>query len=159
MRRRPRPCRPQSGTCPTTGAAPGTARSRRRRRPTRRWIESYACLGDALEGTSGDPATTWTTAAHALRAWALARPHEFQLIYGTPIPGYVAPPETVPLAERVAAPFMAASPDAVPTLIALAELVGLLTLEQGGHLVGGPDTPDALYERAVTDQVGRLGLG
>lgn len=54
---------------------------------------------------------------------------------------------------------MAASPDAVPTLIALAELVGLLTLEQGGHLVGGPDTPDALYERAVTDQVGRLGLG
>ncbi|MEP7293499.1 MAG: TetR/AcrR family transcriptional regulator [Chloroflexota bacterium] len=35
------------------------------------------------------------------RAWALQNPLDFQLIYGNPIPGYVAPPEiTVPAARR-----------------------------------------------------------
>lgn len=37
----------------------------------------------------------------AYRAWAVAHPVDFQLIYGNPIPGYVAPAEiTVPLARR-----------------------------------------------------------
>jgi hypothetical protein len=34
------------------------------------------------------------------RAWALAHPADFGLIYGTPVPGYVAPPDTVPAAVR-----------------------------------------------------------
>lgn len=39
--------------------------------------------------------------AHAYRDWALAHPIQFQLIYGNPIPGYVAPVAvTVPLARR-----------------------------------------------------------
>ncbi len=37
----------------------------------------------------------------AYRGWAIAHPVDFQLIYGNPIPGYVAPAEiTVPLARR-----------------------------------------------------------
>jgi len=37
----------------------------------------------------------------AYREWAIAHPVDFQLIYGNPIPGYVAPAEiTVPLARR-----------------------------------------------------------
>ncbi len=37
----------------------------------------------------------------AYRQWALENPLDFQLIYGNPIPGYVAPPEvTVPAASR-----------------------------------------------------------
>jgi AcrR family transcriptional regulator len=37
----------------------------------------------------------------AYRAWAVAYPVDFQLIYGNPIPGYAAPGEiTVPLARR-----------------------------------------------------------
>ena len=37
----------------------------------------------------------------AYREWAIAHPVDFQLIYGAPIPGYVAPAEiTVPLARR-----------------------------------------------------------
>lgn len=120
-------------------------------------IESYGSLGDALSATHG-----WSEAAHALRGWAVARPHEFQLIYGTPIPGYVAPPETIPLAARVAAPFLAATgvqavdhPAAAPVLAALAELIGLITLELGGHLVGVTD-PAELYAFAVDAQVERL---
>jgi hypothetical protein len=37
----------------------------------------------------------------AARRWALEHPHEYALIYGSPVPGYVAPQETVPSASRV----------------------------------------------------------
>lgn len=83
-------------------------------------LESYGALAEAL-GTaalevdasgSGDEipeqpdADRWAGLADALREWAQRHPHEFQLIYGTPIPGYVAPAETVPAAASVAAPFL-----------------------------------------------------
>ena len=37
----------------------------------------------------------------AVRAWALAHPNEYALIYGSPVPGYVAPADTVRPASRV----------------------------------------------------------
>ena len=37
----------------------------------------------------------------ALRAWALANPHEYALIYGSPVPGYAAPVDTIAPASRV----------------------------------------------------------
>lgn len=40
-----------------------------------------------------DPASALATAMRAYRQWALAHPHRFELAYGTPIPGYEAPPE------------------------------------------------------------------
>ncbi|MFD0277193.1 WHG domain-containing protein [Kitasatospora sp. NPDC127111] len=36
----------------------------------------------------------------ALRAWSFANPGEFTLIYGSPVPGYHAPQDTVPAASR-----------------------------------------------------------
>ena len=84
-------------------------------------LESYgglaavlrAALKDGVEGAAPhvvsvaapSDARRWARLADALREWALDNPHEFQLIYGTPIPGYVAPPETIPAAGAVAAPF------------------------------------------------------
>jgi hypothetical protein len=38
---------------------------------------------------------------HAVRDWALANPHEWALIYGSPVPGYQAPRDTVGPAVRV----------------------------------------------------------
>jgi AcrR family transcriptional regulator len=38
-----------------------------------------------------DPGDQMIGIAHAYRAWGLAHPHEFGLIYGDPIPGYAAP--------------------------------------------------------------------
>ena len=144
-------------------------------------MESYTSLGDALADAApagAPPADRWRALARAFRAWATGRPHEFQLIYGTPIPGYAAPSDTIPLAARVAMPFLEAGaegdrlapperlaaqlegvgggPAAAP-LLALAELAGLLTLEFGGHLTGVADPADA-YAYAVEDQVRRLGL-
>ena len=43
----------------------------------------------------------WTAACHAIRNWALAHPHEYALIYGSPVPGYQAPQATVASAIRV----------------------------------------------------------
>ncbi len=51
-------------------------------------------------------AEAWSELAYAFRRWGISNPHEFQLIYGTPMPGYAAPPETVPAATSVAEPFL-----------------------------------------------------
>ena len=39
----------------------------------------------------------------AMRRWALAHPHEWALIFGTPVPGYEAPEDTIEPYARVAA--------------------------------------------------------
>ncbi|WP_018546366.1 TetR/AcrR family transcriptional regulator [Streptomyces sp. LaPpAH-108] len=70
-------------------------------------IDAYDSLGEAAErahaalpdGTG--PLLRWTTVCEAVRAWALDHPHEYALIYGSPVPGYAAPPTTVPSAARV----------------------------------------------------------
>ncbi|MFD7866771.1 TetR/AcrR family transcriptional regulator [Streptomyces sp. NPDC059783] len=43
----------------------------------------------------------WTAVGCAVRTWALAHPHEYALIYGSPVPGYTAPQTTVAPASRV----------------------------------------------------------
>jgi AcrR family transcriptional regulator len=42
----------------------------------------------------------WMAVCHAVRDWARAAPHEYALIYGSPVPGYRAPTDTVPAATR-----------------------------------------------------------
>jgi AcrR family transcriptional regulator len=60
-------------------------------------IDAYGSLGDAAEAAPQD----WLAVCHAIRDWALANPHEWALIYGSPVPGYQAPQATVPAAARV----------------------------------------------------------
>jgi hypothetical protein len=50
---------------------------------------------------SEDFAGQWWAAAHAIRSWAVVNPHEYALVYGSPIPGYRAPEDTVGPASRV----------------------------------------------------------
>ncbi|MEU6139430.1 TetR/AcrR family transcriptional regulator [Streptomyces sp. NPDC047081] len=67
-------------------------------------IDAYNSLGEAAEAvqhTATDPVSRWVTVCEAVRAWALAHPHEYALIYGSPVPGYKAPQTTVPAASRV----------------------------------------------------------
>lgn len=68
-------------------------------------VDAFNALADALEqarvGTPGPAAAQLLAAMHAYRAWALAHPADFGLIYGNPIPGYEAPRDaTVPAAAR-----------------------------------------------------------
>jgi len=66
-------------------------------------VDSYAALAAALR--SADRGTTprarWVAVCHALRDWAVQHPHEYSLIYGTPVPGYRAPRDTVQPAADV----------------------------------------------------------
>jgi AcrR family transcriptional regulator len=70
-------------------------------------IDAYDALGDRAErAVAALPRTDvrgrWRACCIAVRAWALGHPHEYALIYGSPVPGYQAPQETIPSASRVA---------------------------------------------------------
>jgi AcrR family transcriptional regulator len=63
-------------------------------------LDAYNSLGEAAEQADAsarysDYRARWLAVARAVRAWAVARPHEYALIYGSPVPGYVAPQDTV----------------------------------------------------------------
>jgi AcrR family transcriptional regulator len=52
-------------------------------------------------GKAGD-AGRWLSVPRALRRWALEHPHQWGLIFGTPVPGYEAPEATVEPYSRMA---------------------------------------------------------
>ncbi|MER8088502.1 TetR/AcrR family transcriptional regulator [Streptomyces sp. NPDC058316] len=71
-------------------------------------IDAYDSVGESAEvahrAARADAAphlARWTAVAHAVRDWALAHPHEYALIYGSPVPGYNAPQATIGPASRV----------------------------------------------------------
>ncbi|MEW1891711.1 MULTISPECIES: TetR/AcrR family transcriptional regulator [unclassified Streptomyces] len=73
-------------------------------------VDAYDAVGEAAEraqrgaASPGAPVTglsRWVAVACAVRDWALAHPHEYALIYGSPVPGYSAPQDTVGPAARV----------------------------------------------------------
>src|SRR5450755_1622651 len=71
-------------------------------------IDGYDALGAAAESAERlmdrtDRAGRWLACCHAVRDWALSHPHEYALLYGSPVPGYAAPQDTVRAATRVTA--------------------------------------------------------
>ncbi|MER7896851.1 TetR/AcrR family transcriptional regulator [Streptomyces sp. NPDC096046] len=67
-------------------------------------IDAYDSLGESAEAAHDDtagPFERWVAVCEAVRGWALEHPHEYALIYGSPVPGYTAPDATVPAAARV----------------------------------------------------------
>lgn len=71
-------------------------------------IEAYDAVGAACEeaeatarAAGATPAATYLAVARAFREWALANRSAFELVYGTPVPGYAAPQDTVPHAVRI----------------------------------------------------------
>lgn len=63
----------------------------------------YAADGDrAADGTArGTARARWVAGCQAIRAWARSNPHQYALIYGSPVPGYRAPEATIGPASRV----------------------------------------------------------
>ncbi|WP_234286134.1 TetR/AcrR family transcriptional regulator, partial [Streptomyces venezuelae] len=69
-------------------------------------VDAYDAVGAAAERAVADtagqrPLDRWTAVCRAVRAWAVAHPHEYALIYGSPVPGYTAPQDTIAPAGRV----------------------------------------------------------
>ncbi|WP_119728584.1 TetR/AcrR family transcriptional regulator [Thermomonospora amylolytica] len=132
-------------------------------------IDGYNSLGRAVEHADAgrDPADhggRWQAACLAIRAWALARPHEYALLYGSPVPGYRAPEDTVAPAMRDTL--------VIGRIITDAHRAGVLAVPPGGPAAfeGGmaadvarvrelimPEVPEETAARAVTAVAGVYG--
>lgn len=70
-------------------------------------IDAYDDLGDYVQTAEAlvprpDPRGRWRAIATAFRDWARAHPHEYALLYGSPVPEYHAPGDrTTPSGTRV----------------------------------------------------------
>jgi AcrR family transcriptional regulator len=63
-------------------------------------VDAYNSLGDFATAAytklvRRDVFLRWVGIAHAVHDWATANPHEYALIFGTPVPGYAAPEDTI----------------------------------------------------------------
>jgi AcrR family transcriptional regulator len=85
----------------------------------------------------------WVATATALREWALANRQEYALLYGSPVPGYAAPEDTVVPAMRVPRVFLGLVADA----------------EERGVRLGAPSAPVPRKEKAalapIAESLGR----
>ncbi|MFE7552630.1 TetR/AcrR family transcriptional regulator [Streptomyces gardneri] len=100
-------------------------------------VDAYDAVGAAAESAAGETAgrpslDRWTAVCRAVRTWAVAHPHEYALIYGSPVPGYTAPQDTNAPAARVG-------------LV----LVGIAREAHEGEGIALPPLPDALRPEAV----------
>ncbi|MBZ5736929.1 TetR/AcrR family transcriptional regulator [Nocardioides mangrovi] len=106
-------------------------------------VEAYDELGAAVEAADAhvkrrtDLDKRFLAWANAIRTWALANPHEYALLYGSPVPGYVAPDDTVPAASRITG--------ALLSLVAESELAQ--------HVLGAPTNRLSTKERTALGPV------
>lgn len=69
-------------------------------------VDGYNALGEFVEQAEtavedrSDLGARWYAAASAIRDWAVRHPHEYALLYGSPVPGYAAPSDTIEPAGR-----------------------------------------------------------
>ncbi|NNG18199.1 TetR/AcrR family transcriptional regulator [Naumannella sp. ID2617S] len=163
---------------------------------TRLIVDSYEAVGAAVEEAvrtaRGKPLARWRRACAAMREWAHTHPQQWALLYGSPVPGYQAPEETLAPAGRVAVALVSvvsdcdARPQAPraaparrlmanlarvapdfgaadgPAMLALVSaftrLVGTLSLELSGHLVGTAEPHSAYWDWLVDELAHELGL-
>ncbi len=106
-------------------------------------VEAYDELGDAVEAADAgvrrrdDLAKRFLAVCRAIRDWARANPHEYALLYGSPVPGYAAPDDTVSPAIRVSGAFLS-----------LAQVS-----EQAGDQLGAPTRAVTAKERKALDGI------
>jgi AcrR family transcriptional regulator len=83
-------------------------------------IDAYESMGRAATAAEAaveraDRLGRWLATATAVRQWALAAPQEWALIFGSPVPGYRAPTDTVDAAVIVPVLIMGIVADAHPS--------------------------------------------
>lgn len=70
-------------------------------------VDAFDAVGEVAEEVERELparrgfAARWVALGTAVRSWAVANPHDYALIYGSPVPGYEAPVDTVDPAARV----------------------------------------------------------
>jgi AcrR family transcriptional regulator len=105
-------------------------------------VDAYDAVGEIAERADAahrrePPSVRWVAVCRAVRSWALANPHEYALVYGSPVPGYRAPADTVAHAARVAYVLAALVREAAPRIATQPS--------------PGDDTDDALHDAALRE--------
>ncbi len=104
-------------------------------------VDGYNAIGEVAEQAdracpAADYPGRWLAVSQAIRDWALTHPHEYALVYGSPVPGYQAPQQTIGPAARAATVFGA--------ILSEAYQAGALWLP-----ADGPAAPDAFTADAA----------
>ena len=126
---------------------------------TRLIVAAYDTLGSAAEVLEAAVdrealAGRWAAACGAVRGWALANPNEYALIYGTPVPGYIAPAVTVAPAARVSSVLLGILRDVAAGRLAPATAEDDVPPDDREALaparsIVGPEVPDALLHQGL----------
>jgi AcrR family transcriptional regulator len=135
---------------------------------TRLIIDAYNSLGEAAETAEAradrsDLLGRWSAICIAVRSWAIANPNRYALIYGSPVPGYVAPPDTVAPASRVAVLLTRILLEATASGRLPAEITSDSVSPAASKALAplrkfiGPDASDALIQRGVMVWTGLYG--
>lgn len=123
-------------------------------------IDAYDSLGDAADAAEGavarrDTLGRWMALGRGIRDWAAANRHEYALLYGSPVPGYAAPQDTIGPASRpvlvgvgivrdaVAAGSLAVAPGRLPRAVRD-------DIEKLASLPGFDGIPPAVFARLIT---------
>ena len=122
-------------------------------------VDAYNAVGEAAEQAlagrrRAGVVSRWVTVSKAIRAWALAHPHEYALIYGSPVPGYAAPPDTIDPASRVSVALMRIVADGgasgeIDTQESMAVPRAVHADFANIRALVAPDLPDAVVSRAL----------
>jgi AcrR family transcriptional regulator len=132
-------------------------------------LSAYLDLAETVEAAAedtDDPTRRIRAVAAALRTWAVEAPQRYLLLYGTPVPGYAAPPEATDLARRIFAPLQSAFAAQLTgtsrarrerqsfdlTVRLWTRLQGVLSLELAGHF----DTMDVDPARLFAHELGSV---
>ncbi|MGA5821354.1 TetR/AcrR family transcriptional regulator [Kitasatospora sp. NPDC094028] len=128
-------------------------------------IDAYTELGDAADqalAATGDGTARerWQAVWHSARDWARANPHEYGLVFGTPIPGYAAPRTTIEPAGRLPLALLGVVREATlrptpPEPAPRGELPGQLAALAADM---APGVPPLALARAVSAWVQLIGL-
>ncbi|MGC9668065.1 TetR/AcrR family transcriptional regulator [Planosporangium sp. 12N6] len=113
-------------------------------------VDAYDAVGTAAERAEAavdraDLLGRWLATCTAVREWGLAHPHEYALIYGSPVPGYTAPVDTVPPASRI--------PILIGRLLADGFRTGALPAERGEPVPAALHPELAAVAAAITTDV------
>ena len=122
-------------------------------------VDAYDAMGAEAEAADARCARSdfggrWLAVARAVREWARSTPHEYALLYGSPVPGYRAPEDTVGPASRISLALAAVIRDAQAAGV-LDDPVGFAVTPETANdalRIGDlamPDVPPAAVVRTV----------
>jgi AcrR family transcriptional regulator len=131
-------------------------------------VDAYDALGAEVEAAEGaidraDLLGRWIATGTAVRGWGLAHPHDWALIFGSPVPGYAAPQDTIQPASRVPEVLCGILADAVAAGCLDNPLVGEVSAAVGRAMapvravVPSDRVPDPVLAGGLTAWAGLIG--